>query len=228
MECVTCPPLAVETPRHAHTKSCYIPSPGYTDTRTKTSRYELHTHIHKRVAFSLCFTDGPVTENTLPTILLELLYKKVWFLFPLRCLDVTSTYVSTTYDYDPNITTANLMTQKCSGHVTLSPKSGRIVCPTKIVTLRPQKVGRSVTVEHYDPLVFLVSIVCDITSLISPASLAFSPQMLGSVRFLIISHCYKALVCHLNRVVLPFLWHKIWSVTPNRSLPTHGSVCRVA
>jgi hypothetical protein len=46
----------------------------------------------------------------------------------------------------------NLTTQKRFDHVTLSPKSGRIVRPTKIVTLRPQKVGRSVTVEHYDPL----------------------------------------------------------------------------
>jgi hypothetical protein len=46
----------------------------------------------------------------------------------------------------------NLTTQKCFDHMTLSHKSGRIVCPTKIVTLRPQKVGRSVTVEHYDPL----------------------------------------------------------------------------
>jgi hypothetical protein len=48
----------------------------------------------------------------------------------------------------------NLMTQKRFDHVTLSPKSGRIVRPTKIVTLRPQKVGRSVTLEHYDPMVF--------------------------------------------------------------------------
>ncbi len=46
----------------------------------------------------------------------------------------------------------NLTTQKRFDHVTLSPKSGRIVRPSKIVTLRPQKVGRSVTVEHYDPL----------------------------------------------------------------------------
>jgi hypothetical protein len=45
----------------------------------------------------------------------------------------------------------NLTTQKRFDHVTLSPKSGRIVRPTKIVTLQPQKVGRSVTVEHYDP-----------------------------------------------------------------------------
>ncbi len=46
----------------------------------------------------------------------------------------------------------NLTAQKRFDHVTLSPKSGRIVRPTKIVTLRPQKVGRSVTGEHYDPL----------------------------------------------------------------------------
>jgi hypothetical protein len=58
----------------------------------------------------------------------------------------------------------NLTTQKRLDHVTLSPKSGRIVRPTKIVTLRPQKVGRSVTAEHYDPVVFLVSTVCDIMS----------------------------------------------------------------
>jgi hypothetical protein len=76
--------------------------------------------------------------------------------------------------------TSELMTLKRSDHVTLSPKSGRIVRPTKIVTKQPQNVGRSVTVEHYDPLVFLVSIVCDIISLISPTSLAFSSRMLGS------------------------------------------------
>ncbi len=57
------------------------------------------------------------------------------------CFDVSSTHGSTTYDSNPNV-------------LTLSPKSGRIVHPTKIVTLRPQKVGRSVTVEHYHPLVF--------------------------------------------------------------------------
>jgi hypothetical protein len=42
----------------------------------------------------------------------------------------------------------NVMNQKRSDHVTLSPKSGQIVRPTKIVTPRPQKIGRSVTVEH--------------------------------------------------------------------------------
>jgi hypothetical protein len=46
----------------------------------------------------------------------------------------------------------NLTTEKRFNHMTLSLKSGRIVRPTKIVTLRPQKVGHSVTVEHYDPL----------------------------------------------------------------------------
>jgi hypothetical protein len=46
----------------------------------------------------------------------------------------------------------NLTTQKRFDHMTLSPKSEQIVRPTKIVTLRPQKVGHSVTVEHYDPL----------------------------------------------------------------------------
>jgi hypothetical protein len=64
--------------------------------------------------------------------------------------------------------------------MTLSPKSGRIVRPTKIVTLRPQKVGRSVTAEHYDPVVFLVSTVCDIMSQIPPTSLAFSSLVLAS------------------------------------------------
>ncbi len=38
--------------------------------------------------------------------------------------------------------------------VTLSLKSVRIVHQAKIVTLWPQKVGRSVTAEHYDPLLF--------------------------------------------------------------------------
>jgi hypothetical protein len=46
----------------------------------------------------------------------------------------------------------NLTTQKCFNHMTLSPKSGRIVHLTKILTLRPQKVGRSVTIEYYAPL----------------------------------------------------------------------------
>ncbi len=48
----------------------------------------------------------------------------------------------------------NLTTQKRFDHVSLSPKSGRIVRPSEIVTLRPQKVVRSVTAEHYDPMVF--------------------------------------------------------------------------
>jgi hypothetical protein len=48
----------------------------------------------------------------------------------------------------------NLTTQKRFDHMTLSPKNGRIVRPTKIVTLRPQKVVRSVTAEHYNPMVF--------------------------------------------------------------------------
>jgi hypothetical protein len=46
----------------------------------------------------------------------------------------------------------NVMTQKRFYHMTLSPKSGRIVRPTEIVTQRFQKVGCSVTVENYDPL----------------------------------------------------------------------------
>ena len=77
----------------------------------------------------------------------------------------------------------NLRTQKHFDHVTLSPKSGRIVRPTKIVTLRPQKEGCSVTAEHYDPVVFLVSTVCDIMSQIPPTSLAFPSPMLASGRF---------------------------------------------
>jgi hypothetical protein len=77
----------------------------------------------------------------------------------------------------------NLMTQKRFDHVTLSPKSGRIVRPTKIVTLQPQKVGCSVTAEHYDPVVFLVSTSCDITSQIPPTSLAFPSPMLASGHF---------------------------------------------
>jgi hypothetical protein len=74
----------------------------------------------------------------------------------------------------------NLTIQKRFDHVTLSPENGQIVRPTKIVTLQPQKVGRSVTAAHYDPVVFLVSTVCDITSQIPPTSLAFSSLMLGS------------------------------------------------
>ncbi len=77
----------------------------------------------------------------------------------------------------------NLTTQKRFDHLTLSPKSGQIVRPTKIVTLRPQKVGCSVTAEHYDPVVFLVSTVCDITFQIPPTSLAFPSPMLASGRF---------------------------------------------
>ncbi len=82
---------------------------------------------------------------------------------------------------------------KCSDHVTLSPKSGWIVRPTKIVTLQPQKVGRSVTVKHYHPLVFLVSIVCGSASPLSPSFPLFSSWMLGPGRFLIILHCWKFL-----------------------------------
>jgi hypothetical protein len=67
--------------------------------------------------------------------------------------------------------------------VTLSPKNGQIVRPTKIVTLQPQKVGCSVTAEHYDPVVFLVSTVCDIMSQIPPTSLAFPSLMLASGHF---------------------------------------------
>ncbi len=77
----------------------------------------------------------------------------------------------------------NLTTQKRFVHVTLSAISGRIVHPTKIVTLRPHKVGRSVTAEHYNPAVFLVSTVCDITSQIPPTSLAFPSPVLASGRF---------------------------------------------
>ncbi len=86
----------------------------------------------------------------------------------------------------------NLTTQKHSDHMTLIPKSWRIVCPTKIVTLRLRKVGHTVTVELYNPLVFFVSIVCDITSLISPTSLAFSSWMLGSGCFVIIFALLKS------------------------------------
>ncbi len=68
-------------------------------------------------------------------------------------------------------------TQKHSDHVTLSPKSGWIVRPTEILTLRPQKVGCSVTVEHYIPLVFLVLTVCDTAYPISPRLSPFSPLM---------------------------------------------------
>jgi hypothetical protein len=72
-------------------------------------------------------------------------------------------------------------TQKHSDHVTLSPKSGWIVRPTEILTLRPQKVGCSVTVEHYIPLVFLVLTVCDTASPILPCFSPFSPLMLGGL-----------------------------------------------
>jgi hypothetical protein len=43
-------------------------------------------------------------------------------------------------------------TKKRSEHVTLRPKSGRIVRPPEIVTLQRQKVGSSVIVEHCVPL----------------------------------------------------------------------------
>ncbi len=56
--------------------------------------------------------------------------------------------MSTTQSLRPQ----NVTTQIRPDHVTLSPKSGRIVRPTKIV--QPQKIGGSVTVEHYDPLLF--------------------------------------------------------------------------
>ncbi len=52
--------------------------------------------------------------------------------------------------------------------MTPRPKCGRIICPPEIVTLLPQKVGRSVTVEHSIPLVLLAPTVCDTVSPIPP------------------------------------------------------------
>jgi hypothetical protein len=75
--------------------------------------------------------------------------------------------------FQPLITTTQMLwnqkdtTQKRSDHVVLRPKSGWIVHP-----LQPQKVCRSVTVEHCIPLIFLDPIVCDTASLIPPHSLA--------------------------------------------------------
>jgi hypothetical protein len=70
-----------------------------------------------------------------------------------------STHVSTTYDHDPNVTSSEFNDPKTFRPSNIKSRKWTD-CPSN--TLRPQKVGRSVTVEHYDPLVFLVSIFCDI------------------------------------------------------------------
>jgi hypothetical protein len=106
-----------------------------------------------------------------------------------RCLDVHPPTLWPLMTLTQTLKPQNFTTQKRFDHVTLSPKCERIVCPTKYVTLRPQKVSCSVTAEHYDPVVFLVSTVCDIMSQIPPTSLAFSSLMLASGRFLIVQHC---------------------------------------
>jgi hypothetical protein len=77
------------------------------------------------------------------------------------CLDVMSTPRLEHCNYDPNVATSEGYDSKTVQHVTLRPKSGRIVRPLEIVTLQPQKEGRGVTVEHCVPLVILAPTVCD-------------------------------------------------------------------
>ncbi len=79
------------------------------------------------------------------------------------------------------------MSQRCYA-VTLSHKNEWIVCPTEIVTLQPQDVGCSVTVEHCVPSVFVVPTVCDTASPIPSYFSRFSLRTLGSGRFFINSH----------------------------------------
>jgi hypothetical protein len=112
----------------------------------------------------------------------------------------------------------NLTTLKRFDHVTLSPKSGRIVRPTKIVTLRPQKVGRSVTGEHYDPVVCLVSTVCDIMSQIPPTSLAFPSPMLASGCFSNCSALFKS-----SCVPREYSFGPFWGLKRGQSHPTEVS-----
>ncbi len=80
-----------------------------------------------------------------------------------RYLDCTSTHVSTTYDYDPKVTTS-----ECNDPKTFRPRDPKSQKWTDYPSnencdTATQKVGSSVTDEHYeyDPLVFLVSIVGD-------------------------------------------------------------------
>ncbi len=55
------------------------------------------------------------------------------------------------------------------------PKSRRIIRPPKIMILQSQKVGRSVTVQRYDPPKFLAPTICDTASLIPPQFSRLSP-----------------------------------------------------
>jgi hypothetical protein len=118
----------------------------------------------------------------------------------------------------PTLIPQNLTNQKRFDHVTISPKSGRIVHPTKNVTLRPQKVGRSVTAEHYNPVVFLVSTVCNITSQISPTSLAFPSPMLASGNFSNCSALLKSSCVPREYSLGPF-----WGLKWDQSHPTKVS-----
>jgi hypothetical protein len=116
-----------------------------------------------------------------------------------RCLDVTSTHVSTTYNYDPNIATSEDITQKCSDHMTLRPKSGRIICPHKIVTPWPPKSGlwcHSCTLHAI--CIFGPNCLwhCIPDSTVLP--LHFSTDFRLLALFLHCSHCYKDLLCNLN------------------------------
>ncbi len=101
----------------------------------------------------------------------------------LECLDVTPTQVSTTYDCDPNVMTSEFNDPKTFRPSDIKSQNWAD-CPSNQncdTTTTKSRCGG--TVEHYNPLEFLVSIVCDITTLISPTSLAFSSQMLGSGRY---------------------------------------------
>ncbi len=106
-----------------------------------------------------------------------------------------STHVLTTYNYNTNLGTSEGFDSKRTNLMTLRPNSGQIVSPSEIVTLQPQKVGRSVTVEHCVPLTFLVPTVCHTAFPIPPRFSRFSPWTLGFGRLFSLFRSVKKFLC---------------------------------
>ncbi len=73
----------------------------------------------------------------------------------LGCLDIMSTHASSTYDYDPNVNTSEFNNPKTFRPCDIkSQKWTDCLSNQNCDTKTPKKVGRSVTAEHYDPVVF--------------------------------------------------------------------------
>jgi hypothetical protein len=144
-------------------------------------------------------------------------YRSTDTLRMLGCLDVTYTHFWTTYNYDPNVATSERYDLKVD----------RLFRPPEIVTLRPQKEGRSARVDYYVPLVFLAPTVCDTASLIPQRFPCISPQTLGSWGFFPMFTLFKKFrVQHeITFGAFSIFWPWIWEVTSYRSLSTYGSVC---